>query len=133
MVISEVIGMRIQAQRVTHEWSQAHLGVLVGARLGREWSRQAVSAAEKGKRAFTASEIVALADALGVTVPWLMTPPANADVIELAPGVALGVDLARLLSGESAVDEWRRIEGDLRRQIAADVLACILRTKGAAR
>jgi transcriptional regulator with XRE-family HTH domain len=74
MKIEEAIGRNIEAMRVSAGLSQAELGRELGRYLGGEWSRQAVSAAEKGRRSFTAQELVALAFQLRTTVPQLMQP-----------------------------------------------------------
>jgi transcriptional regulator with XRE-family HTH domain len=87
--ISEVIGERVRAQRVEHEWTQTELGQQVGAYLGQEWTRQAISAAEKGKRAFTAAELLTFARVLGVGVTYLLSPLPGTGDIEMAPGVAI--------------------------------------------
>jgi transcriptional regulator with XRE-family HTH domain len=88
--IEEVIGSRIRDVREINEVTQQELGQRLGPLLGKEWSRQAVSAAEKGDRAFTAVELVAVAQALGTTVPRLMTPPVSVRTIELPGGVEIG-------------------------------------------
>lgn len=54
--------------------TQAELGEQVGRYLGRTWSRQTVSAAEKGGRAFTALELVVISVVLGVPLNVLFLP-----------------------------------------------------------
>jgi transcriptional regulator with XRE-family HTH domain len=76
--LEQVIGQRIRDRRGQLGLSQAALGRAVGARLGREWTRQAVCAAEKGGRAFTAAELCAIAGALGMTVTQLLGEAATA-------------------------------------------------------
>jgi transcriptional regulator with XRE-family HTH domain len=88
--IEEVIGQRIREVREINDVTQEQLGRRLGELLGKEWSRQAVSTAEKGGRAFTAVELVALAHALGTTVPRLMTPPVNVRSVELPGGEQIG-------------------------------------------
>ena len=51
--------------------------------LGRPWSRQAVSAAEKGERSFGAAELVALAAVLHATVGDLLRPPVQEAAVDL--------------------------------------------------
>lgn len=89
MRIEDVIGQRIREVREINDVTQGQLGERLGELLGREWSRQAVSTAEKGGRAFTAAELVAIAHALGTTVPRLMTPAVDVRAIELPGGVEI--------------------------------------------
>lgn len=84
--IEEVIGQRIRDRRIELGRSQESVAKAVGAQLGREWTRQAVSAAEKGKRSFTASELAAIAHVLVTNIPALFTPPAGEDRVELGDG-----------------------------------------------
>ncbi len=78
--IEEAIGRNID--RLRGDMSQAELGRRLEPYVG-EWSRQAVSAAIKGRRSFTAAELVALAMALGTTIPELMH---STDYVELRDG-----------------------------------------------
>jgi len=87
--IEEMIGLRIRAQREQLTLTQERLGELLGERLGRAWSRQAVSAAEKGERAFTAAELLAFTLALRMTFGALMVPPAGVEYIELPNGATV--------------------------------------------
>jgi transcriptional regulator with XRE-family HTH domain len=64
MSVESDIGARITARREAAGMTQAALGDLIGDTLGKAWPRQAVSAAEKGRRSFTAAEMIALAAAL---------------------------------------------------------------------
>jgi transcriptional regulator with XRE-family HTH domain len=83
MRVEAAIGKQIARLRETREMSLTQLGEAVGRYLGRPWSRQAVHQAERGRRAFTAAELAALALALDTSVPTLFL--ADADQIEL-PG-----------------------------------------------
>jgi transcriptional regulator with XRE-family HTH domain len=85
--VEEIVGQRIRERREQLELSQAQLGKLIGEHLGRDWPRQAVSAAERGQRAFTVAEMVTLAYVLGVSIGQLLTPPVGTEKIEVAPGV----------------------------------------------
>ncbi|MGC9381590.1 helix-turn-helix domain-containing protein [Streptomyces sp. MH13] len=69
MKIEEVIGANLQWIREDQEMTQTQLGEAVAEHLGRPWSRQAVSAAEKGRRAFSAADLLALALVLDVSIP----------------------------------------------------------------
>jgi hypothetical protein len=66
--------------------TQAALGEKLGGPLGKPWSRQAVSAAEQGGRAFTAAEIAAFALVFEVPVGRLLTPPIEAQWVRLTDG-----------------------------------------------
>lgn len=68
MSVESDIGARITARREAAGITQAALGDLIGGSLGKTWPRQAVSAAEKGRRAFTAVEMIAIAAALQCSV-----------------------------------------------------------------
>lgn len=81
MRIEAAIGKQIARLRETREMSLTELGEAVGRYLDRPWSRQAVHQAERGRRAFTAAELAALALALDTSVPALFL--ADADQIEL--------------------------------------------------
>lgn len=74
MKLEEVVGANIADLREARRLSQAELGELLGRYLDKPWARQAVSAAEKGRRAFAVSELVAMALALGVTLFDLLAP-----------------------------------------------------------
>ncbi|WP_016691454.1 helix-turn-helix domain-containing protein [Rhodococcus rhodochrous] len=74
LTIEEVIGTRIQQRREQLGLSQAKLGEMLAATLGKPWSRQAVSLAEKGGRAFVAAELVALAESLDISIAQLFVP-----------------------------------------------------------
>lgn len=62
MTIEQAIGHRISQLRKREGITQQDLG----DRIGKQWNRQAIWSAEKGKRAFTAQELCDLAGALGV-------------------------------------------------------------------
>ena len=83
MRIEQVVGMRIKQSREADDMTQEQFGQKLGELLGRPWSRQAVSAAERGGRAFTAAELVAASHVLSTSAGWLMTPPTREEVIEL--------------------------------------------------
>lgn len=70
--LEEAIGKKLAWLRNDREMSQAQLGEALGRYLEKPWSRQAVNAAEQGKRAFTARDMVGLALALETSVPSLL-------------------------------------------------------------
>jgi 8-oxo-dGTP diphosphatase len=69
--------------------SQADLGRKLGGLLGKPWSRQTVSAAEQGRRAFTGAELFALASVLETRPARLLAPPIDENSLELPSGVSL--------------------------------------------
>jgi transcriptional regulator with XRE-family HTH domain len=90
--VEEVVGRRVRDIRDAKGMTQEQLGQAIGELLGKPWPRQTVSAAEAGRRAFTAVELVAIARALGVYVGHLFTPTIDGAApvtIELSPGVQL--------------------------------------------
>lgn len=94
MQIEEVIGANVSRIRDHRKMSQSQLGEALAGHLGKPWSRQAVSAAEKGRRAFTAADLLGLAQALDVSVPTLFLPSdwRASSAIELADGISIGAD-----------------------------------------
>lgn len=73
--LEEVIGQRIKEARGVKGYSQTELGERLGELLGTTWSRQAVSAAEHGQRAFPIIELFALASVMGISVHQLIDAP----------------------------------------------------------
>jgi transcriptional regulator with XRE-family HTH domain len=94
--LEQVIGHRMRERREEMALTQEQAGQRIGELLGRPWPRQAVSAAEKGDRAFTAAELVAIAFALDTTVSWLLTPLAGGLGVEMPSGTA--VDQTKLIA-----------------------------------
>ncbi len=94
MRVEEVVGRRMREIRDGKGMTQEQLGQEVGKMLGKPWPRQTVSAAEAGRRAFTAVELVVIARALDVYVGHLFTPTVDGSpmTIELSPGVQLDSD-----------------------------------------
>lgn len=131
MRIEDVIGQWITIGREQTEMTQAELGERLGKLLGKPWSRQAVSAAEKGRRAFTAAELVAFAIVLGSNVEDLLEPPATTDEVTLAEGPPIPTDYLRTTSTtntdlnalvtkmQELRDEWVTLRGSTQR---ADLL-----------
>jgi transcriptional regulator with XRE-family HTH domain len=84
--IEVAIGQQIARLREARQMSLTQLGEEMGTYLGRPWSRQAVHQAERGRRAFTAAEMAALALALETSIPALfLTDDARIDL----PGTAV--------------------------------------------
>ena len=83
MRVEEVVGWQLRERREALGLTQEQLGGQLEPLLGRPWSRQAVSAAEKGDRSFGAAELVALAAVLQATVGDLLKPPVQAAGVDL--------------------------------------------------
>lgn len=71
MRVEEAVGRQIARLRTQRGLSLTELGEALGDYLDKPWSRQAVHQAERGRRAFTAAELTALALALDTSVPAL--------------------------------------------------------------
>ncbi|MBZ3907336.1 helix-turn-helix transcriptional regulator [Streptomyces griseiscabiei] len=89
MKLEKAIGRKLAWARRIRGLSQAQLGEALGAYLEKPWSRQAVNAAERGDRAFTARDLLALALALETPVTTLLIPLGSSDEVELPSGAAL--------------------------------------------
>lgn len=65
---AEVVGANVRRGRLAMGWTQEELGALISEKCGAEqtWTRQTMSVAEKGARAWTAAEVAAAAEVLGV-------------------------------------------------------------------
>src|SRR6266516_1783192 len=74
MKVTEIVGERVRAARASTGMSQAELGRRLGGYLEKPWFAQAVSEAEKGRREFTATELIALAVVLDRPVSWFFFP-----------------------------------------------------------
>jgi transcriptional regulator with XRE-family HTH domain len=107
--LEEVIGANIAERRSFMELSQTELGEALGQYLEKPWSRQAVHTAEKGRRAFTAAELIALALVLEVELPELLAPPMKArdEEVELPRGSVNARELSGIVSPETP-EAWER-------------------------
>lgn len=80
MKVSEVVGQRIKQARRAGGLTQKDLGQELRNYLPGAWPVQAVSAAEQGRREFTAVELAALALILKKPVGWFFLPTADETV-----------------------------------------------------
>lgn len=102
MRVEAAIGKQIARLRQARQMSLTQLGQAIGRYLGKPWSRQAVHQAERGRRAFTAAELAAVALALDTSVPALFL--ADSGPIEL-PGETVSAEDYRailLYAGDDA-------------------------------
>lgn len=83
MRIQELIGQNVKVAREAAGLSQRELGQRVQAVLGGTWWPQAVSAAEKGARDWTAQDLLAVASALGRPIASFLVAPVGADEDDL--------------------------------------------------
>ena len=105
MRIETAIGKQIARLREARQMSLTQLGEAMGTYLDKPWSRQAVPQAERGRRAFTAAEMAALALALETSVPALFL--ADAAPIELPAAAISAEDYQGLLlyaGGDAPLD-----------------------------
>jgi len=79
--------MRIRERRKELDMGAVEFGSRLGEFLEKPWPRQAVSAAETGKRTLGAAEMVAISHVLRTTVSQLFTPPAKVAEITMPSGV----------------------------------------------
>jgi transcriptional regulator with XRE-family HTH domain len=108
MTPAEVVGQNLKASREGKGLSQRALGKLVEPYLG-EWVPQQISAAEHGRRGFSAAELMAFASVLAIRPAQLLTPRDPDTVIDFGdatsvPWTALVPPLAGsvITSGELA-------------------------------
>jgi transcriptional regulator with XRE-family HTH domain len=102
MRVETAIGRQIARLREARQMSLTQLGQAMGRYLGKPWSRQAVHQAERGRRAFTAAELAAVALALDTSIPALFL--ADSEQIEL-PGATVSAEDYRailLYAGDDA-------------------------------
>lgn len=86
MDMNEVVAHNIRQARVRRGMTQADLGSALEPLIGQRWSSSTVSVAEGAggrQRQFDPNELVALALALGVPVPYLLLPIGPTDQIDL--------------------------------------------------
>lgn len=100
--LEERIGKNVKALR--GDRSGSNLGEDLAWLLGSPWSRQAVSDAERGRRSFSASELLALADALNTTVPQLYE---TAEPVTLPSGKQLTPAIVDALTAPTVVEPGR--------------------------
>lgn len=89
MPVEQIVGYQVARARERRQLSQAELGQQLARYLGKPWSRQTVSVAEKGGRAFIAAELAALAHLLEVPVEGFFKPPPDVQGIEITEGVVI--------------------------------------------
>lgn len=97
-----MIGRNMRRVREGRGLSQTDLGQAVTEQLGKPWSRQAVSAAEKGRRYFTAADLMALARILDTSLPsLLLLAGRDASEVDLAEGAHVPAEeyQRRILAG----------------------------------
>lgn len=85
--IPKVVGQRMKEARLERGLTQAELGERLRPYLGRGWSKQAVSAAEDGRREFTAAELIAIAACLEKTLgSFFMIAPGPQGFVQFPGG-----------------------------------------------
>lgn len=74
MTVEEIVGANVRQIREELEMTQEQLGAALGEYLGKTWTRQAVSAAEKGRRNWRATDVMGVAMILEVSAGRLLFP-----------------------------------------------------------
>jgi transcriptional regulator with XRE-family HTH domain len=127
MRIETAIGKQIARLREARQLSLTQLGEAMGKYLDKPWSRQAVHQAERGRRAFTAAEMAALALILETSVPALFL--AGTEAVELPGAVISAEDYQAILlyAGDEApldgVEQLMVALRDIRRILSRPALA----------
>lgn len=108
--VRQIVGRNIVKLRTAAGLSQNDLGIKLEQWLESSWSRQAVSQAEQGKRAFGVDDLVALSVALDASLKQLLTPPKFVESVVLASGVELSTASYEevVLGGPSDADVVQR-------------------------
>jgi 8-oxo-dGTP pyrophosphatase MutT (NUDIX family)/transcriptional regulator with XRE-family HTH domain len=105
VTVEEYVGLRIRKRREELEMSAVEFGSDLGNLLGKPWPRQAVSAAELGKRSLGAAELVAIAQVLRTSPTYLLTPPAGVGEITMPSGATVNRDLLFALVATAPRDD----------------------------
>ena len=129
--INQLIGGCIRRHRETLRLTGTALGERLEVYLGEPWTRQTVYEAESGRRAFRASDLIALAMALDVQVGELVDAVAAKErQVEIAPNWNLGaqhlLDLFRM-PGEAKGPSFRALV--LNREVLDDLEGAIAAAK----
>ena len=109
MTVEEYIGLRIRERREELGMGAVEFGSRLGELLGKPWPRQAVSAAELGKRSLAAAEMVAISHVLRTTVSQLFTPPAEVGEITMPSGATFPAHMVFAGAGTPRED-WNLAE-----------------------
>lgn len=118
--IETVVGRNLESlRRVWHkshgdQMSQSEFGSRVGQLTGKPWSRQAVSAAENGDRAFTLSDLACIALVLEVPITSLLLVPDDVDRVGVGGQVFDRADLVGALLGTNDAEFRARVVPILR-------------------
>lgn len=83
MRVEEHIGQRVRARRAELGLTADEFGRQLEPLLGKKWSRQTVSMAEQGSRAWVAADLLAVAKVLQTTVSELFRPAIDAAAVDL--------------------------------------------------
>lgn len=102
----QLVGRRLAEIRESRGMSQADLGQELGKLLKRPWPRQTVSAAEKGERAFTATELLALAWILETPVEQFLIAPSDVRAIVMPSGMTIDAESMRRAVRPAVESEW---------------------------
>jgi hypothetical protein len=87
--VEELVGANIKAARERVGMNQPQLGEWLAPFLGKPLPRQAIHAAERGQRQFSAAELMAFALVLSVEVADLFRLPLDVEAVEMPSGKSL--------------------------------------------
>lgn len=108
--VRKIVGLNIVKLRTSAGLSQNELGVRLEQWLQSSWSRQAVSQAEQGNRAFGVDDLIALSVGLDASVQQLLTPPKDVESVILASGTELSALTYKEVVLGGAVEEMEEVQ-----------------------
>ena len=123
--MKDLIGENIREKRNALGMTQEQFGRAVAELLNSTWSRQAVSAAENGKRDWRAEDLVAAAYVLGTSPAYLMQPkladdldlPGKTVSFEDLVAVTVSKDSDRVAAARDTLDLLGRLLDEVGRQV----------------
>lgn len=86
MTPAQIVGQALQLRRKAAGLTQEALGKALGEYLDRPWVKQAVSDAERGRREYSAAEILALSAVLKCPIGHLLLPANPDETIDFPSG-----------------------------------------------
>jgi transcriptional regulator with XRE-family HTH domain len=116
MTPAEAVGIRVRLARKAKGLSQERLGEALASFLGKPWSKQVVSAVERGKHDLTVTELLAVATVLDEPVVRLLNPSELTQQVRFAKLEIEGLGVLRYVLG-SVPDSASAIVESLTREM----------------